>query len=369
MKNTMTNETNFSNRFLPAICLLLVFLIAATASVFAHDPGLSAVELKFDGSRLNAHLGFARADIESLAPMDANRDGQVSAEELNAIRPQLEAFAREAIEISIDGARLAPGQIAITTDDGNAVLFQIGFDNAAGARLQLRSNVIGKLAFGHKQFLTLRGESNEAKGARLLDATNNVYDLDLTAIAEKPRAFFGFLTLGIEHILIGFDHLAFLLALLLAGGSLRKAAKIITSFTAAHSITLALATFKLVNLPSSIVEPLIAVSIIYVGVENILRKENNKRWLLTFGFGLVHGFGFASVLGELGIGESASGAALPLLGFNLGVEIGQIAIAAVALPLIWKLREQPRFALRYAPACSLLIALAGGYWLIERTLL
>ncbi|MGH9847185.1 MAG: HupE/UreJ family protein, partial [Blastocatellia bacterium] len=319
--------------------------------------------------KLNAHLTFARADIEMMVPMDANRDGQVSAEELNAVRAQLNAIGRAAIEISTDGARLTPGEIAITTDDSNAVHFQISFEAVAGAQLQLRSALIEKLAFGHKQFLTLRGEGAETKGARLLDAKNNRYDLDLAAIVEKPRTFFGFLKLGIEHILTGFDHIAFLLALLLVGGSLREAAKIITSFTAAHSITLALATFNFVNLPPGIVEPLIAVSIVYVGLENILRRENKRRWLLTFGFGLIHGFGFASVLRELGIGGSGSGAAVPLLSFNLGVEIGQIAIAALVLPVIWKLRQQPRFVLRYVPACSILIAIIGGYWLIERTLL
>jgi hypothetical protein len=89
---------------------------------------------------------------------------------------------------------------------------------------------------------------------------------------------------------------------------------------------------------------------------------------LTFAFGLVHGFGFASALRELGVGAGVK-AVTPLLSFNLGVEIGQIAIAALILPLVWKLRQQPRFVIRYVPACSILVALAGGYWLIERTVL
>jgi hydrogenase/urease accessory protein HupE len=167
---------------------------------------------------------------------------------------------------------------------------------------------------------------------------------------------------------MGFDHLAFLFVLLIAGSSFREAAKIITSFTAAHSITLALATLDLVNLSPGIVEPLIAVSILYVGLENIFRQETKRRWLLTFAFGLIHGFGFASVLRELAIGADG-GAIVPLLSFNLGVEAGQMAMAALALPLIWKLKQQPSFAIRYAPACSMLVALAGGYWLVERTLL
>jgi len=123
-----------------------------------------------------------------------------------------------------------------------------------------------------------------------------------------------------------------------------------------------------VAIPASVVEPMIAASIIYVGLENVWRREVKRRWMLTFAFGLVHGFGFASALKDLGVGAGVKAVA-PLLSFNLGVEIGQIAVAALVLPLIWKLRRHPRFVIRYVPACSILVALAGGYWLIERTIL
>ena len=174
--------------------------------------------------------------------------------------------------------------------------------------------------------------------------------------------------LGVEHILTGYDHVVFLLALLLAGGAFWNTAKIITSFTVAHSITLALAALDVVRIPSSVVEPLIAVSIVYVGVENLLQGDLRWRWLLTFAFGLVHGFGFASVLRELGVGEAGVGVAVPLVSFNLGVELGQVGIMLLVLPLIWKLRSQPFFVMRCVPACSLLVAMVGGYWLLQRTL-
>jgi hydrogenase/urease accessory protein HupE len=354
-------------RFLSALNSL-IFSLVLIVPAHAHDPGLSAIDIIPSRENLSVHLSFARGDIESLMPVDADRNVQLSEQELAAARPQLESLCREAIEISIDDTRLTPNSVDISTDDGNAIHFKMLFTRATGSALKLRSALLARLPFGHKQFLTLRGSSDEARGAKLLDIKNDLYSLDLGAIAEQPQTFRDFLGLGIEHILIGFDHIAFLLALLLAGGSMREAFKIISSFTAAHSITLALATLNLVTLPSSIVEPLIAVSIVYVGLENLLRKERNHRWMLTFGFGLIHGFGFASVLQEIGIGKSA-GVALPLLSFNLGVELGQIAIAALVLPVVWKLHQQPRFVLRYLPACSILIAIAGGYWLIERTLL
>jgi hypothetical protein len=152
------------------------------------------------------------------------------------------------------------------------------------------------------------------------------------------------------------------------GSSFVETAKIITSFTLAHSITLALATFDLVRIPSTVVEPLIAASIVYVGIENIFRANLRRRWLLTFGFGLIHGFGFSSVLRELGVGVNGGGIAIPLFSFNLGVELGQGAVVAPILPLVWRLRRRPQFITRYVPACSLLVGLIGTYWLLQRTL-
>ena len=107
----------------------------------------------------------------------------------------------------------------------------------------------------------------------------------------------------------------------------------------------------------TIVEPLIAASIVFVGIENLVRRQLAKRWLVTFGFGLIHGLGFASILRELGIGSMGMRGAIPLLSFNLGVELAQISIAALVLPLIWKLQQRPAFMLRHVPALSLLITL------------
>ena len=177
-----------------------------------------------------------------------------------------------------------------------------------------------------------------------------------------------FAFLGVEHIVTGYDHVLFLLGVLLLSGSLSMAAKIVTSFTAAHSLTLALATLDIISIRPTVVEPLIALSIVYVGVENLVRKNIGRRWPLTFAFGLVHGLGFASQLGDL---RGAGDAIVPLLSFNLGVEVGQLAIAAVTLPLLWRLRTHPSVPSpsRWVPACSVLIALAGSYWFLERTLL
>jgi hydrogenase/urease accessory protein HupE len=354
------------------LCLALVFMIVAAASVFAHDPGLSAAELKLGEKQLTAQLTFAREEIAMLVPLDTDRDGQITQVEFDAARPRVESIARQSLIVNLDGRKIEPGEVSAVLGDSNALHFNLSFQALTKGHLQVLTPLLTKLARGHRQFLTIRNEAGHPLGEKMLDVNHNSFETDLAALPtghERPQTFWQFLKLGVEHILVGFDHLAFLFALLLAGSSFREAAKIITSFTAAHSMTLALATLNLVNLPASIVEPMIAVSIVYVGLENIFRREKRWRWMLTFAFGLIHGFGFASVLRDLGIGSQGRGVVMPLLSFNLGVELGQIALAALVLPLIWKLRQQTNFVVRYVPACSLLVALAGGYWLIERTFL
>ena len=328
-------------------------LLGFTRPARAHDPGLSAVNLVLEGERLSAQLSFARSDLQSIAGSSG-----------------LESLMRRSIEVSLDHQQVPPQDVSVWSDDSNTIYSRMSFPGVEHARLRVRSVLILSLARGHRQYLSLRDRRGTILREQMLDGAANVFEVPLAfaVSGSQGSSFVQFLGLGVRHILSGYDHLLFLFGLLLVGVNFRSVAKIITAFTVAHSITLAAATLNLVEFPSRIVEPLIAVSIIYVGLENILSGKLDWRWLLTFGFGLVHGFGFASVLRELSIGTGAA-AVVPLLSFNLGVELGQMTIAALTLPLIWKLRKQPVFVARYVPACSLLVALAGSYWLIQRTLL
>jgi hydrogenase/urease accessory protein HupE len=173
--------------------------------------------------------------------------------------------------------------------------------------------------------------------------------------------------MGVKHILTGYDHLLFLFALLIGCKEIWSVVKVITAFTVAHSISLALATLGWIEIPSRVVEPLIAATIVYVGIENLFRAHVvSHRALLTFAFGLVHGFGFASALREMGVGSGGSAVAVPLLAFNSGVELGQMMVAGLILPVLWQLKQRPQFAVRWAPACSVLVALAGAFWFIQR---
>ena len=345
-----------------------------TGAVQAHDPGLSTATLKLEDGRLIALLTFSPQDIQLLLPTDPTGTEPVPQANLNldAVEPRLQELARSALQVEQQDQPLLATQVRVGLDDEENFSIQLIFPFQQASRLRVQSPFLDDLPRGHCQYLRLADMNGNLLGEALLDASNNVFEKPLGRLAGSEsghQPFTQFLFLGLEHIVTGYDHLLFLLGLLIVGGSFLSAAKIITSFTLAHSISLALATFQVVQLPTWLVEPLIAVSIIYVGIENILSRDVERRWLLTFGFGLVHGLGFASLLGELGAGANSSAIAVPLLSFNVGIEIGQIAMAAVALPVIWWLGQRPSYGSRYVTLCSVAVALAGTYWLAERVLL
>jgi len=354
---------------------MVCFVIACClcpAQARAHEIGLSVVELRLEQEGMSVQLTFAQSEVEALVAAEKRIIGNRIPTTPPSARTGLEALALTALEITLDERPLQASDVAVQPEPNNTIQFRLSFPMSAGSRLGVRSTLPGRLTPGHRQFLVVRSKGGQTLAERILHGENNTFEADLARLNSseaKPGSFRQFLVLGVEHILTGYDHVVFLLALLLAGGAFWNTAKIITSFTLAHSITLALAALDVVRIPSSIVEPLIAVSIVYVGLENLLQGDLRWRWLLTFAFGLVHGFGFASVLRELGVGEAGVGVAVPLVSFNLGVELGQVGIMLLVLPLIWKLRSQPFFVMRCVPACSLLVTLVGGYWLLQRTVL
>ena len=196
------------------------------------------------------------------------------------------------------------------------------------------------------------------------DAAVSIDDANSSqGVASTGSAFHRFFLLGVKHIWSGYDHLLFLLAVLLAGGGLMRLAGIVTSFTLAHSITLGAAATGWLHFPPAHVEVLIALSIVYVAMENILGRGADRRAAVTFGFGLIHGFGFAGVLAEAAL--PASGILVPLLAFNLGVEGGQLVVVALLVPAL-ALLLRGAYAARIRTVLSVLIALAGVAWAVER---
>jgi len=335
----------------------------------AHDPGLSSLTVQQRTNCLEATLTLAVRDAAQLAELDEI----VTQAEFERGRSQLEAAAASQIVIAADGNVAKYKSVRSRLDENNNVEVHLDSHAVVFSSLEVQSKLIESLPVGHRQYLQVQNSAGETVFESLLSATADratvrMPDTDTSNSAlEAVHSFANFLSLGVRHILTGYDHLLFLLGLLIVARGFVSSLSIITSFTIAHSITLAVATLRVVQIPSRIVEPLIAASIIFVGIENLLRGDVlNARRMVTFGFGLIHGFGFASALSEAGIGSGTGGVVLPLFSFNLGVEAGQIMVAAAALPIIWRLRENPMFIARWTPACSAVIVLLGSFWLVER---
>jgi hydrogenase/urease accessory protein HupE len=344
------------------------------ANLLAHDPGFSTLNVRLHPDRVEAHLVLALLDVESFVPLDNDFNGHVSAEEFAYGRSRLTNLAGEAVLLQFDQRTVLPAPPEASVDESNNVSFRLIFPGQATNEIRVQSAILSLVAPGHRQLLTLEDASGHELTKRFLNEKDDtfVWPLVATAGGAAPPGvvrvtFWEFLKFGVEHILIGYDHLAFLLGLLLVTRRFLPALQVITCFTLAHSVTLGLAALNVVNLPSRIVEPLIAASIAYVGVENIWRKgDPHGRWRVTLCFGLIHGFGFASVLRDKGLGGGVGGIALPLFSFNLGVEVGQLMVAALLLPVVWSLHRWKPFPRYGVPALSALLTVLGLFWLVQR---
>jgi len=351
----------------------LAFWLASSNFASAHDPGLSTATVRLTQNQIEVTLGFSIIDTAEIVEIDKDRDAHISKGELADAVNELQKMGTNALDLKLDGQSISPANVKCTFDPSDNASVTITFPAARLSKLELRSKWLALLQPGHRQFLSIQNPKGEVLAERLLSANSDSVTIQMDPADSQPVAvvrnnsFADFLVMGVKHIWTGYDHLLFLFGLLIVTRNFASSFKIITCFTIAHSITLAVATLSLVQFSSRIVEPLIAASIVYVGIENLFRGDDPKgRWLLTFAFGLIHGFGFASVLRELGVGANGSGIAVPLVSFNLGVELGQIVIAALVLPVIWKLRTKPGFITRWVPACSVVVALLGGYWFVQR---
>ncbi|MCB9871551.1 MAG: HupE/UreJ family protein [Planctomycetes bacterium] len=353
----------------------LVAGVALFASVLpAHDPGLSSSCIEVREASIRVRIAFHNADLTPLVPgADTDHDGTLDAAELQRCAVALRTLFGARSRLVCDGVCAAPVSVRVGLDPDAGIECLLEWPRGACRELTWNLDLLRDMPRGHRNYAVVlqvgRGKLVEA----LLTAGSESVRAGLAA-AAIPRSnqalFTEFLGLGVEHILIGYDHILFLLGLLLVCRTVRGVGITITAFTLAHSLTLGASALQLVHLPGQLVEATIAASIVWVGVHGLLRKDANSLgspWLTSFLFGLVHGFGFASVLAELGIARSGSVVA-PLLAFNTGVELGQLAIAAVLVPLLMWSRRRAACGRWVTPLVSILIAVAGGFWLIERTL-
>jgi hydrogenase/urease accessory protein HupE len=239
-----------------------------------------------------------------------------------------------------------------------------------GGALRYRLNLFRDVDPSAQHLVSLKSESGKQEFA--LD--KNTPELALSGGVPSNFPVAGhFLSAGVEHIFLGYDHIAFLIAIILWTSRLWPVVKAVTAFTIAHSITLSLAALDVVRIPSAIIEPAIAASIVFVAVENFTTRGAGKRWREAFLFGLLHGFGFASALEELGLPKVKLITALAA--FNCGVEIGQVLIVATAFGLLsavdrWQISgaSGPVRSPALVHAVSFAIVLLGSYWFVSRTI-
>ncbi len=375
-----------------ALRLLTVLALLLWAPfVRAHDPFVAEIRAEADTSTLTVRLTFARSVAAHLAGVNDAPRLHYAPERFAADHPAFLTAASSLAVLKPDDAPplplLHPATAALADEDED-IVFTLSYTRPANAaplhfsaawltRLPAAENYVATFVL-HENGALLAGPllvSNENPTATFtlpapVTSAASASPLD-PAPAPSPApgvSWAGFFKLGVEHILTGYDHLLYLAALILGCTGLRAIVGIVTAFTLSHSLTLALATLGLVNPSSARVEQIIAASIVFVALENLwLRgREPRLRLVVAFVFGLVHGFGFAGLLADLGVGAENGAVVVPLLSFNLGVEVGQLLIILVVLPLLIRARRSPRFVAYAQPAASVCVAAMGLYWLISR---
>ncbi len=363
-------------RLAAAIVLGVVFgaFFGVLGSARAHQVNLSTARVMLNADRtVSVEVGLKGSDADRLAGtniFDAQRD-QVGPAEVAASAAPIIAYISAHVAVTSADGKACASAAAVLVPDGDGVLFRQHFDcRDAGDDIVYRSTVLTDTDPAARQ-VVLIGQGDSAPQA-LLDAVNSTVTLSAPP-PSRLQTFERYLVTGIEHIFLGYDHIAFLIAIVLWARRLFPVIKIVTAFTIAHSITLSLAALGIVVIPSAIVEPAIAASIVFVALENFVSDDIERRWRVTFAFGLIHGFGFAGALKEVGLPPNA--VAIALASFNIGVEIGQIAIVSIVIPLLIGLdrllagaRGKPARAARLVYALSAVIAALGSYWLVTRVI-
>ena len=334
-------------RFLVLALLLLPRVCAA------HPVGISRGEYRPTATGLEVTLAVSERELAPLVGVEPARLLERIVVTAQGERCAGRVSAREAV--APDGLRLV-------------LVFAC---RAHAARLVDLGALLGALSRGH------RHEARVIAGARAEDALlfegQATLDAGEAALsngdAADPASFHqmaAFLRMGVEHVLTGYDHLVFLLGLIVVGLGLRRTLLVVSAFTLAHSLTLALAALRIWCPPSALVEPAIALSIAYVGLENLFKRSHDRRAAVAFLFGLVHGFGFAGALTEVSF--EGKGLVIALASFNAGVELGQLAALSVLFPVVRYVVLHPRFEKRAVPGVSAAVALSGLLWFASRVL-
>lgn len=362
--------------------LWLVALLLLANPAFAHKPSDSYLHIELGQHDLSGRWDIAVRDLEYAIGIDVNDDGEITWGELKTKRPAVEAYALSRLKIARGGDCALSSQDFLLERHSDGAYAVLVFSARCPSSAQVLA-IDYKLLFDvdpqHKGMasVTQSGQTSTL----IFEASKPQQTLNLAG--SSPWGELGrFIYQGAWHIWLGYDHVLFLLALLLPSvlrrehntwqaandrrGVIIDVLKIVTAFTIAHSITLSLAALSIVDAPTRVIESAIAASVIVAALNNIFPLFTQHRTKIAFAFGLLHGFGFASVLADLGLTEATL--VRSLLGFNLGVELGQMLIVAILLPIAYQLRATRFYQRGVLWAGSLVIAALAGVWLLQRAL-
>ncbi|MBU8919177.1 HupE/UreJ family protein [Bacillus sp. FJAT-29953] len=371
-----------NNKLMASICLIFmvtVFLLQPNGAE-AHSGSIGYSEVKIEGNKVSYDLYLLADLLGGLLNIDANQDGYMKEDEIAQSKTSIEQFVLKNLTVNNNGLQ---GKAAINdislVKRSNLSMFRIKIEFVFKEPLQEYEIdyfiFFNGVDMNHQNFATIHNGDQVIENIFTKDHTvlqGNTYLKKEKTTGEtvvpsnnqnKVIGFWEYVLMGMKHIWSGIDHLLFLFGLLLAKGTFREYVKTLTAFTIGHCLTLALAATETIFIPSTIIEPLIALSIVYVAIENIWSKSFKWRWLVGLGFGLIHGFGFAELL----IGKLGSHFVLPLFSFNLGVEFGQILVLIIFIPFIWYL-QKARWQRQFVNSLSTVICGIGFFWFIDRIL-
>jgi hypothetical protein len=378
----------WSDALLPISILVLASLLPTVA--IAHRPHEAYLFLRYEEDSLELRVEATLGDLSKALPLDDDGDGEISDAEYQTHHDEIREYFLDHVAIGLGSTnwKLTEKSNDVRTHSFGRFVW-IVFDVDAPPEIPDQIEAEYRLFFDsipdHRGFLVIERntktgvDDNEAIPSLLFTPETPRQTTDLT----QPLGIAGFRAFvkhGVWHIWIGFDHVLFLLLLVMtsvlerrgsgwkpAGSfstALLNVATVITLFTVAHTITLSLAALGVINLSPRWVESAIALSVVLVAANNVRPFFGNRTWAVVFGFGFFHGIGFANVLGYLT--QTREALVKTLIGFNVGVEIGQLAIIVVAFPLLYLIREQDAYRKYLMPGASVVIGLIALVWFVER---
>jgi hypothetical protein len=366
------------------LCLALLLAALLVSPAQGHKPSDSYLTLRIVGNRIDGQWDIALRDLDYALDLDTDQDGDITWGEVKAKRAEIAAYALNRLRLGRTDSPCHTQLIDLLVDhhsDGAYTVLRFrAHCGSPAAVLAVGYRLLFDLDPQHRGLLRLEHEGATVAGIFSPEHSEQLFSL---GTPSGWRQFVDYVGEGVRHIWGGFDHLLFLLSLLLPAVLVRtpvsktawlpvanistafvEVVKVVSAFTVAHSITLALAALRVVSLPSRWVESAIALSVVLAALNNIRPLVREKRWAIAFGFGLVHGFGFAAVLSDLGLPPGSL--VLALLGFNVGVELGQLMIVSVFVPTAYLLRTTRLYRGLIVVTGSTGIAVIASLWLCQR---